>query len=268
MSESLEKQNVINNITVHGNVTNSNLIAGENNNVSSSKTEEVFFDAGNRMRQVREEINLKSSEFIEVLGLSSERKYIAMEEQKDEIPLSLLEKINTLTGISLEWLKHGNSQRYNVEFIHPNDMNKGVDYFEKMNPQEYFLTLESKSLHVGFAIKTEGFCYQVFETQISLDFWGWLDDHWVIPIFYNFLKDLRNHQNSIGGVILDKKYDKDLYGGNVHFLGLDGSQADLFLLHLLDIEEKIYDANFYSRIYNGNWINKVHSSFKAHLESV
>lgn len=259
-------------VSVNGNVTG-NVIIGDGNaatqqlsQASEEKSKEVFFNAGSRLRQVREEIGLTSSEFMEEIGFPSEKKYLAMEAQNEEVPSSLLEKTCTLTGISLDWLKHGKSPRYEIGEIYLNPIEEGLQQCADLNPLEYFFTLELKGLHVGLIAQTGKYRYQVLETGITLDFWNWIDAHWAIPAFYRFLKALSDPWHDIRGVIINLSDDKKLYNGNVHFLATSWKLNLNIVYDILDIDESRLRRSSYSKMYGGNWMSKVHDVFREYLK--
>jgi len=269
LNDSLDKPNL--NIAITGNISG-NVVVGDGNTVihdlSMDKTEkDVFFDAGDRLRQVRNEINLKSSEFVEELGFSSEKKYLAIEKQDDEAPLSLLKKTQELTGISLEWLKHGKPPRYKIGAIYLHPVEAALQVCAKLKPQEYFFTLETKGLHVGIVAQTGKYRYQALETGINLNFWAWAEQpHWAVLAFYKFLKAWSESWHDIYGMIINPSDDKKLYKGEIHFLSIEFQRNVNLVYDILDIDESRLMVSSYSRVYGGNWMHKVHDTFKAYLK--
>jgi hypothetical protein len=261
------------NINISGN-SSAPITVGSSNNISTtlltgdetSTKAEIFFDAGNRLRQVREEINIKTSKFVEVFGLPSEKNYLQIEKQIEEAPSTLLEKVHAVTGVSLEWLKHGESPRYEVEGIYLRDIKEDLKRCAEIHPVEYFFTLELKSLHVGLVAQTGDYRYQVFDTGVTLDFWDWVDEHWAISQFYKFLKALSDPWHDIRGLILSPSDDKKLYDGDIHFLGTSGKLNLNIVYDILDLDETRLIRPSYSRMYGGNWMSKVHDYFREHLK--
>ncbi|MBK9207787.1 MAG: hypothetical protein IPL71_05595 [Anaerolineales bacterium] len=258
-------------VSINGNVTG-NVVIGDRNTANqqsaqnnASKSKEVFFDAGGRLRQVREEIGVKSSEMIELLGLQSERQYLTMERQAEEVPFSLLELVHKLTGVSLEWLKHEENPRYEIEAIYFNPINRDLQYCDSLNPIEYFLTLEPKSLHTGLIVQTNKYCFQTIETGVNLNLWDWLEDHWAIPAFYKFLKALSDPWHDIDGIIINASDDKRLYDGSIHFSAVSRMKKTDLIYDILDINETRGVVARYSKTYGGNWMHKVHDTFKKYL---
>ena len=232
--------------------------------ISNGQQEEKYFDAGERIKTVRDELRLNTSQFTEILDLASQREYETMENRAKEVPLSLLSKISDVSGIEVEWLKHGMGEKYKIEGIYLRPIEEDLNYCKSLNPKEYFLTLEPKSLHVGLVAQTGNYRYQVLETGISLDFWNWIDELWSIPAFYKFLKALSDPWQDIDGWILNPSDDKKLYNGDIHFLATARKHNKGLLYDILDVDETSGGVLPYSRHY-GNWMHKVHEEFKKYL---
>jgi transcriptional regulator with XRE-family HTH domain len=231
---------------------------------------EQYFDAGERIKMVRDELGLTTSQFIEILNLASQREYEAIENREKEVPLSLLKKVSDISGVNMEWLKHEKGHRYTVETIYLNPIEDDLAYCASLNPQEYFLTLDKKQLHVGLVAQIGKYRYQVLDAGVTLDFWNWIDERWAIPAFYNFLERLSNSWHDIRGIIIPPNIEKQLYKEEIHFLtarrNADRYGGDL-LYDILDIKETREKPFLtYSKAYGGDWMNRVHDYFKEYLE--
>lgn len=231
---------------------------------------EKFFDAGERIKRVRSELGLKTSQIMELIGFPSQREYEAIENREKEAPLSLLKTVSELSGVSLEWLKHEEGTRYEVEAVYFRPIEKDLEFCTSLKPKEYFLTLNKNSLHVGLVAQTDEFRYQVIETGVTLDFWNWVESHWAIPAFYHFLDELSGPWHDIDGVILPKNIDEKLFKGEIHFLtalaNAERYGRDL-LYDLLDVNESRTRRTSYSVKYGGNWMPKVHDTFQEYLQA-
>lgn len=273
-------------ISIDGDVADSVVIAGDDNivNIIKSVTEknntkildevvtkkqERYFDAGKRVKTVRNELGIKTSEFIELTGLLSEREYKAIERGEKETPLHLLEKITQISGVNLEWLKHGGELRYPIEAVYFNPVERDLAFCARLNPQEYFLTLNEKDLHIGLVAQIGAYRYQVIDTGVTLDFWNWVESFWAIPAFYDFLERLSGPWHDIYGVILPPQIETKFYAGEIHFLAAR-QYAKRFgrnlLYDLLDLEET-RRVSSYKRVYGGNWMPKVHKVFRKYLNA-
>lgn len=262
-------------VSLNGTTVTGNVIIGDGNaatqqlsQASEAKIKEVFFNAGNRLRQVREEIGLKSSEFVELLGLQSEKRYLSMERQTEEVPLGQLQKAHDVSGVSLEWLMHGNGQRYEVEESNFKPVSEGLDFIAKLKPQKvYFLLGRSaiaiNNLVTGIVVQTDKYRYQVIDYGMHLDFWNWYDELGYVPLFYDFLSVLWDRYYGPYGIVIPIRYSKQLYEGKIHFHEAIRHANGKYLFWpnaVLDINYERQSKTYYERYY-GKWISRVHRSF-------
>lgn len=231
------------------------------------------YDAGARIKTVRVELGLKSSQFAELLSVGSQREYEAIENGSNEASLSLLNEISEISGINVEWLKHEEGTRYGVEQIYFNPVDDDLKYCTSLHPQEYFLTVDAKGPHhVSLVAQTDKYRYQVIATGITLDFADWVEDHWIAPRFYEFLERLSVSWDGIEGVVLPTKYEKLLYDGCIHFLTARRNAyrygRDL-LYDILDVEETRGKPFLtYSKAYGGDWMHEAHLGYKKILTNI
>lgn len=251
-------------------------IASKKIRLSSNRVhreKEKYFDAGVRIKAVREELRLKTSQFAELLSVDSQREYEAIENRSKEAPLSLLSRISEVSGVNVEWLKHEKGRRYPVEYIHLNPVEEDLKYCASLNPLEYFLTVDAKyPYHVGLVAQIGDYRYQAVATGITLDFGDWVEGHWAAPRFYEFLERLSGPWHDIDGVVLPTKYEKSLYAGEIHFLtarwNANRYGGDL-LYDILDVEETRKKPFLtYAKAYGGNWMHKAHVGYKKILAGI
>lgn len=237
------------------------------------REKEKYFDAGVRIKTVREELRLKTSQFAELLSVDSQREYEVMESGSKEVPLSLLSRISEISGVKLEWLKHEKGKRYEIEHLYFNPVDEDLKFCAGLNPREYFLTVDVKgSHHVGLVAQTGEYCYQAISTGITLDFGDWVEGHWAAPRFYEFLERLSGPWHDIEGVVLPSKYEKMLYDGEIHFLTArwEANRYGRDLLYdILDINEtRKRPFLTYAKAYGGDWMNKAHVGYKKILADI
>lgn len=66
------------------------------------------FSAGKRLKWCRKQFRLTASEMAEKLQIESESLYRAMEAGQSDVPKEVLTRLSEVSGVSIEWLKHGN----------------------------------------------------------------------------------------------------------------------------------------------------------------
>jgi len=251
---------------------NGNIIVGDGNSISQSATpslqsDDIFFDVGHRLKRVREEIDLQSSQFTELLGLTSERQYLAMENRQDEVPLSLLEKVHLITGVELEWLKHGKEPRYKVQVFAFRTAQQGLEFMAQFKPRYLFFVLGKPRIfehwNVCLVAQTSDYRYQVIDHKTSLDFWNWSDDLWFIPVYFEFLTILRDAFPRDPGLALPGSWYKKLITGQVHFLRAQKELDSQFFFWpdaVLDVNCQRDDSERYDRQY-GRWITRMRNTY-------
>ena len=122
---------------------------------------------------------------------------------------------------------------------------------------------------MGLVAQLSKYRYQVLETEVTLDFWNWIDQYWAIPAFYHFLKELSDPWHDIVGISLPTRYDTQLYRGEIHFLTALRSQtreARDLVYDLLDLDHTRLNIYPYAKTYGGNWMDRVHEEFRKYLD--
>jgi transcriptional regulator with XRE-family HTH domain len=237
---------------------------------NDSIEDERFFDAGDQVKTVRNELGLSTSEFAELLGVRSQTQYASMESRIVEFPLSVLRKVSEVSSVSLDWLKHASEPRYKVGRVYLNPVEDDLRNCASLNPQKYYLTIDKKQLHMGLVLQTAKYQFQVMETGVHLDFWNWVDELWAISAFYNLLIGISSQsKRTIMTVFLPTRFDKRLYEGNIHFLfSLNNSEMITpgFLYDLLDIDQHTNSPSPHSKFYGINSFDRIQEYFKEYIE--
>ncbi len=223
--------------------------------------------AGERLRVIREDIGLKSSEFITLVGLPSERQYQLVESNQQESSLSLLRRVQETTGAALAWLQHGTPPRYPVSHLHWVSRKDAAQQVAEDSPQQVYATIETPGLHVGLCVQVTDWCYRVYELNLNLNFWDWVDEQHCIPLFYEFLLELENRVE-VQGVRLNQKTDRSLYGGEIHAshaLRQGSFKYMNWVTAVLDLDCLPRQTALYTKLY-GAWFKKVQEEFRKYRE--
>jgi hypothetical protein len=86
-----------------------------------------------------------------------------------------------------------------------------------LSPQAIYITYDRRQLLVGVCVYTGGFRYRVFDMNLHLRFWDWVDEFWYIPLFYVFLYHLfRLFGYQAQGRRIRWRDHRRLYKGKVH----------------------------------------------------
>ena len=285
-------------ITSQGNVTVGNDFVGRDKitNItfqslladSGAGTKEKSFFIGDKLKTVRDEIGLQSSEFIELIGFHSEQQYLQMENNEEECPESVISQVCEATGVLPEWLKHSGQRKYEVEpyldwVKNPDqtvqqiaNLSTGLVYvtITASTPKDNFLLWpiknawgksRSKYLHIGLCVQTAKYKYKVFESSFCADFRNEHLRSKYAPSFLSFLQGLFGHFDlDCHGIILTNwKDDEDLYNGRVHprkILVKNKSAHNIrWVYAVLKEEHSDYERRYYSQY--GRWIGEIQALF-------
>lgn len=229
----------------------------------------IQFDSGGRIQAVRKELGIKASQFVELLKYPSQREFEAIEKRASECPLYLLQRVHDLTGASLEWLKHGDEPRYDhgVMPIHP--VKDGIQFVTDFHPKRFYMTIETKSLHVGIIVELRDYRYQALDLGMNLDYWNWVDQLWAFSNFYQVLSILEEIAPRPFGAIIPTRYDKQLYEGKIHPLTALQHSAHhkaAWTDALLDYHRQ-ENSTWHYRSRYGSWLIKVQDALREHLKN-
>ncbi len=235
---------------------------------AENPNEQMRFDAAGRIQAVRKELGIKVSQFVEMLNYPSQREFEAIEKRASECPLYLLQRVHDLTGASLEWLKHGDEPRYDHDIIPIHPVKDAIKLVTDFHPQRFYMTLETKSLHVGIVVEISDYRFHALDMGMNLDYWNWVDQLWAFSNFYQILFILDEIAPRPFGAIIPTRYDKLLYLGKIHprtALRHSAHFKAAWTDALLDYERKKESKwRYWSRY--GSWLIKVQDALKEHLE--
>jgi hypothetical protein len=250
---------------------------------------------GRRLRNVREDVGLQPSEFIELVGFQSEKEYLQMESNEIECPEYLIDRIFETTGVLPEWLKHASQPKYNVD--------PRLDWFRQTDqavrqiaslstglqevfpvyvttavctPASDWLLWRVKNLwaeatgnylHVGVCVPIAKHKYKVFDTQFRVDSENY---HLRVKYFRQFHAFLRGLYDcgrlDTQGIILPSQADEiDLYKGRVHprrvLFRHKISRRINWLSVVLDARDYPFNASTYRMC--GGWLRSLRNAFQG-----
>lgn len=178
------------------------------------------FRAGDRAKWCRIQLGWTVSQATEQLDIESETLFQQMESGVHDIPSQTLQRLSEITGVSLEWLKHGDARNYrfhelrnfvphsfqrklpksqwvpfpprDLRLYDEDDVTESVSAILKDSPQSLYFALDPESCSAAFVIAKRDNHYTVWDLH-ALDFWEeyvWASDLNYIPFIYSFLKAL------------------------------------------------------------------------------
>ncbi|NPV01418.1 MAG: helix-turn-helix transcriptional regulator [Brevinematales bacterium] len=227
----------------------------------------LYFDCGARIKEVREERNLLSSEFIELVGFGSEKELIEIENREKEATLEFLQVLSKNTSVELEWLKHGKYTKYDIKYFETSEL----DYFiDKERHFTIYFCLEITEMNLLFLYaftENKWICRKYF---CDLNFDSWFDDHNKIKdIFIQLRKIFSSLKNytSFGRIISPEVYRRIL-GGKEFFKNIptiyQGNNSWWFD-DICDIYDK-YDISINYKIRYEDWFFKLKDNFLKYMD--
>lgn len=145
-------------------------------------------------------------------------------------------------------------------------------YDGSLRSTEYaFLTVDPRSLLVGLCVQVSEFRFRVYNLNMAMDFWNWVEDFWYIPQFYTFLYKLSDiFPLKVFGYDITKIQHEQLYLGEVHPLSIvsPGITKYAWVVEALtDLDHEGQDARWYTKQY-GRWLFRVHREFKKYRDQI
>jgi transcriptional regulator with XRE-family HTH domain len=147
----------------------------------------LSFDCGERIKRLREESDITTSQFIELIGYPSEKWYGKVEEGRVDIEEAFLIKASEATGASLAWLKHGSGRVFETQSIRA----FGHDAFRRireLNPSELYLLIAEPTYGFHGIAYVEPHRWVNICFDVSLDFHNWWGDERCIPEIREFVE--------------------------------------------------------------------------------
>jgi hypothetical protein len=257
-----------------------------------SNNQEKAFLVGKQLKELRDEIGVSTSEFIELVGFHSEKLYRQMENDEIECNESVINEIAYATGVLSGWIKHRDHRKCEVDFLsfRPYDKNRAFESAQQIiqcSSGLIYLTIsastpksdlppirqlknlwaqaQDKFLHIGVCVPITKFKYRIFDTHISLGVRDPEMSGFYMPT-YVFLNTLweRYWVDAHGIIISNWKDEEDLYHGRVHpekIIAKHYYKNDVDWLHaILDFDHKhAWLGNFNSA---GNWLPEMQAKLK------
>lgn len=250
------------------------------------------FLIGSRLKALRSELGVSSSEFVELINMSSETEYLKLEKDKADCPNAIIQETHHAVGVSQEWLKHGRPPRFKVELLpwHKDPL-KAANEIIDMQPRFVYLTVATPAqkssffpwrfikkfyaqinncyLHIGLLVQTQPYLYRIFDLNLSLALWdGFTRQDLLVPLIA-LMRSLIAQFQSFDFRVLPISSVRDelkLYAGNVHpayiarkYWNHGGLASDIFN------ESKIYHDDRAANNLYGPWLPKFKEVCRNHL---
>lgn len=226
---------------------------------------------GERLKTVREGLDLPRSVLKDLIGINSEMFLSAIEERRGEIPEEALEELATFSGASVEWLKHGRGQPYPVQrfsVTNSDGVIKVRTFIEdELLVDRLYVLLETTHFGILIACKTYEYGWKVIDPGIHLDLWQWWDDRTLVGPVYDLLYGLRQMAGYVPAIVdegqLKRFREGDEYPGKlIEELRPFDESSIYWLEDLVDIRHHSQVAGGYDTNY-GEWFGKLQETFRS-----
>lgn len=173
------------------------------------------FDCGPRLRVARDDLFIPVSRFIEMVDFHSEREWKAIEAGEIEISEIYLQRTTELSGISLNWLKHGEGKKYGVHRLHQRDKEK-IKAIAEQEPLSTYMAIDPTGMDIILIVRFSKFRSEIFAFDFGLNFDEWMDDHHQIPVIFSLLQVIDNTLNHPNGRTISSELMREFISGEKH----------------------------------------------------
>ena len=225
----------------------------------------IFFCAGARLKEVREDINLSTSRIIEIADFHSEAQWRDLEHSSGEFSEDVLLRISSDAGVSMSWLKHGEGQKYPIISIQDSDTH-AIDAIKAEGALGSYMVIEPDTMRIALMVKITDRRWIVGSFLFSLDFWNWVGDQHHIPTIYQLLdkinKELSPSSRIVNNATISKILDGKVHPGEI-FRELKNNSY--WFDDMFDVHQKYPISKTYSKY--GQWFIKLQNHFRAALDT-
>jgi hypothetical protein len=231
---------------------------------------ERFYDCGKRVKEIRENLSISASRFIELVDFPSEKYLNSVELTQYEISSNRIRSICDTTGLSERWLRHGEGKKYAIDGI-PTWGGENLENIRALNPQSLYFLVNVKTMSLVLLVHIKALHWRIFSFSFNLDFWNWIGDEHEIPRIYSLLRSFAKDFGStpVGRIISDTQFN-EIISGDIHpsvFLKTTDSFASNWFDDLQDIDHVYPIAKNYANWY-GDWFVKIQSYFQKTIIKV
>lgn len=233
-----------------------------------TKQYEKMYSCGKRVLEVRKDIQISSSRFIDLIEFNSEKYLARVENDEVEVSESQIHNISQKTGVSYRWLKHSEGFKYDYETI----ATSGIEKIEKIkffNPKSLYFLINESNMSILLIAHIDDYNWKMFTFTFNLDFWNWFgDEHYIPEIFKLFEAFHREFGHTIVGRIINSKLYERATSGNEHFSKIiESSQGygQHWFDDIMDVTHKYPIASNYADWY-GEWFVRIQNHFKRYAK--
>lgn len=185
-------------------ITNSNLI------------KKRFYDCGERVSAVRASLSMSPSRFIDLIDYDSEKRLTYLESETIDMSQTEIASVCYTTGVSVEWLSHGERDMYPIESISTYHWEK-LKWLKDANPASVHMLINDETQQLVVLAHLHSKNWKIYSIAFDLNFAAWWGDQHQIPEVYDMLKQLADdYRERIFGRVIGPNEHADILSGQTH----------------------------------------------------
>lgn len=219
---------------------------------------------GERIRRVREDVGLKPSHLVELIGFPGERMWTQAESNRQEVAPEHLILLAELTGARVEWLKHGDGEPYACFDVNDFSWRRDMTPLTTADPMDLCAVIDPESMRCAVLHERSAYRVDTYLFTFDLGFWNWVDDHSHIPEIWRCFRWLHTERELINGLVVKTSDGMALFGGNLNaakLLAANPRRSNWFC-DLFDLERKHKHLTAEYRAH-GEWFRNLQNSIKT-----
>ena len=212
--------------------------------------EDGGFLIGERLQQLRAELELQRSEIIKLIGYPSEKAYLEMETNIRECNNAVVEQLYNTFGILPDWLTIGSLPKYETDaLVWWQTPGECLSKLFELAPERLYVSLQTRKphdwlgrlrdirdgfmsilghidfdiagyaepFHLGLIAQVGPYRFHTYDLAAGLNLWELHRPH-AVKLFYDFLHTLiyGSRFEVLGVIIPDWQLNGALYAGHVH----------------------------------------------------
>jgi hypothetical protein len=183
---------------------------------SSNPIKKRFYDCGKRIRAVRASLSMSPSRFIDLIDYDSEKRLAYLESETIDMEQAEIASVCNATGVSVEWLTHGEWRMYPIETISTYHWEE-MRWLKNSSPTSVHILINDKTQQLVVLAHLHSSNWKIYSLAFDLDFAAWWGDHHHIPEIYDMLKQLaEDYKGRIFGRMIEPEEHANILSGQTH----------------------------------------------------
>lgn len=229
-----------------------------------------FYDCGERIGRIRAKLAMSASRFIDLVEYDSEKRLAFLESQTIDMNQAEIKRVCEATGVSVDWLTHGEKSMFPVETISTYHW-EAMKWLKDASPTSLHMLINCETQQLVLLAHLHSKNWKIYHLAFNLDFAAWHGDHHHIPDIYSMLKQLADdYAGRIFGRIVSREAFSEIISGETspaHFMNITNANGAHWFDDIFDVEHKYPIAENYEDWY-GKWFTNAQEYFKRGLANI